>query len=351
MNVLDLFSGVGGFSLGLERAGYRTVAFCESEPFCREWLAQQWPGVPCFDDVRTLRADAVGSVQLICGGFPCQDISTAGKGAGIDGERSGLWAEMYRLVRELRPDWVLAENVPALRTRGADRVLGDLEAAGYSCWPLVVGADDIGAPHRRKRVWIVAHRNGDRVRKQPGWRFGTSWEDSAEPERGSAMAHRNGANVVNTDGARRETPVSGSTQHEWIEPVAGCGDVAKPACELHERSRTHAGEARSAESANRGSLADAERKRRQEPGRSEPRPLADVAPIAWPAGRGQPQHEWEPPRVIARSELVLGGGFDGLPARVGSAHNRVRLKALGNSIVPQIAEVIGRSIMTVERVV
>ena len=162
MNVLDLFSGVGGLSLGLERAGMRTVALCENAPFARRILQRHWPCVPCYPDVRTLSADllyidGVPAADLICGGFPCQDISAAGRGGGLDGSRSGLWWEMLRLVRECRPGWVVVENVPCLRVRGADRVLGGLEAAGYACWPLVVGAAHAGAPHRRQRVFIVAH--------------------------------------------------------------------------------------------------------------------------------------------------------------------------------------------------
>jgi DNA (cytosine-5)-methyltransferase 1 len=161
MNVLDLFSGIGGFSLGLERAGMRTVAFCEANDFCRRVLAHHWPNTPIFTDVRSLTAQRLAAngiaVDLIAGGFPCQDVSQAGRGAGLDGERSGLWHEFARLIRELRPDWVIAENVPGLRALGADRVLDDLEAADYTARPLVVGAWHAGAPHRRNRVWIVAN--------------------------------------------------------------------------------------------------------------------------------------------------------------------------------------------------
>lgn len=161
ITVLDLFSGVGGFSLGLHWAGMRTVAFCEAAPFARRVLARHWPGVPVYRDIRTLSAarlqsDGVPRPRLLCGGFPCQDISLAGRGAGIEGSRSGLWSHMARLVAECRPDWVLVENVPGLRGRGADRVLLELDAAGYACWPLVVGAVHAGAPHRRARVWLVA---------------------------------------------------------------------------------------------------------------------------------------------------------------------------------------------------
>ena len=130
MRVLDLFSGIGGFSLGLERAGMQTVAFCEIEPFCRAVLAKHWPGVKIYEDIRTLTAATLErdgiAVDVICGGFPCQDISVAGRGAGLAGERSGLWREYFRLVGELRPRVVIVENVAALLGRGIGDVLGVL---------------------------------------------------------------------------------------------------------------------------------------------------------------------------------------------------------------------------------
>ncbi len=166
--VLDLFSGIGGFTLGLQRAGMHTTAFCEADPFARSVLHQHWPHVPCYPDIRTLGAttllrDGIAPPDLICGGFPCQDISAAGGGAGLAGGRSALWFEMLRLVSECRPNWVVVENSPALRVRGADRLLGGLEAAGYACWPFVVGAAHAGAPHRRQRVFILAHAQGARL--------------------------------------------------------------------------------------------------------------------------------------------------------------------------------------------
>jgi DNA (cytosine-5)-methyltransferase 1 len=161
VRVLDLFSGIGGFSLGLERAGYRTVAFCEIDAWCRSVLAHHWPGVPCYTDIRELSADRLArdgiEVDAMCGGFPCQDISVAGAGAGIDGTRSGLWGEYARLIGELRPADVYVENVSALLARGLERVLGDLAALGYDAEWHCIPASAVGAPHRRDRVWIVAH--------------------------------------------------------------------------------------------------------------------------------------------------------------------------------------------------
>lgn len=171
MNNLSLFSGGGIGELAAHEAGITTVAMCESDEWCRYALERLWPGVPVFEDIRTLTVESLRGrgawpIDIISGGFPCVDISCAGKGAGIHAERSGLWFEMLRLVREVRPRWVLAENVPALRTRGADIVLDGLAAAGYTAWPVVVGAETVGAPHRRERVWIVANANCDGLRRQ-----------------------------------------------------------------------------------------------------------------------------------------------------------------------------------------
>ena len=120
LKVLDLFSGIGGFSLGLERTGgFETVAFCEIEEYPRRVLAKRWPGVPCYEDVRTLtaarlRADGITRVDALTGGFPCQDLSVAGKGLGLAGSRSGLWSEIVRLAGELRPKFIIVENVANL---------------------------------------------------------------------------------------------------------------------------------------------------------------------------------------------------------------------------------------------
>lgn len=162
--VLDLFSGIGGFSLGLERAGMETVAFCEIDPFCRKVLRKHWPNVPIYEDIRELTKETLNGItaDVICGGFPCQDISNAGLRAGIAGERSRLWAEMVRLVNELRPRKVIVENVRALLVRGIDTVLGDLARSGYDAEWHCIPASAVGAPHRRDRIWIIAYPCGER---------------------------------------------------------------------------------------------------------------------------------------------------------------------------------------------
>ena len=171
LRVLDLFSGIGGFSLGLERTGgFETAAFCEIEDFPRRVLAKHWPEVPCYHDVTKLTsdimaADGIGRIDVITGGFPCQDISVAGKQAGIcEGTRSGLWSEIVRLTGELRPRYVIVENVANLLSgpterRGGwfGRILGDLAECGYDAEWENIPASAVGAPHRRERVWILAY--------------------------------------------------------------------------------------------------------------------------------------------------------------------------------------------------
>lgn len=160
MKVGSLFAGIGGFDLGLERAGFQTAWFCEQDEFCQRVLAKHWPDVPCYPDITELRGQDVEPVEILCGGFPCQDLSYAGQGAGIEGERSGLWSEYARLIGELRPQYVVVENVPALLTRGLGRVLGDLAALGYDAEWDCIPASAVGAPHRRDRIWVVAYPNG-----------------------------------------------------------------------------------------------------------------------------------------------------------------------------------------------
>lgn len=157
MKVLDLFSGIGGFSLGLENAGFETVAFVENNKSCQRVLKKHW-SVPIYDDVKDVTFNK-GFADLICGGFPCQDISLAGKGEGLDGERSGLWFEFHRLIKEVRPKYIIAENVSALRTRGLDKVLMSLMEIGYAAEWHCIPASAIGAPHKRDRVWIIGYTN------------------------------------------------------------------------------------------------------------------------------------------------------------------------------------------------
>lgn len=168
IRVLDLFSGIGGFALGLRRAGgFRTVGYCEIDPYCRQVLQQRMrdgalDSAPICTDVTKLDGEPWrGRVDLICGGFPCQDISSSNvNGLGLDGAKSGLWREMARLVAEIRPKYLLVENVSNLLMRGLGRVLGDLARLGYDAeWDNIPVAL-FGAPNRRERIWILAYPEG-----------------------------------------------------------------------------------------------------------------------------------------------------------------------------------------------
>lgn len=158
----SLFSGVGGMDLGLERAGMVCKWQVEIDEYARRVLAKHWPSVPKFRDVRECGQHNLGPVDLICGGFPCQDVSHAGPRIGIDGERSGLWSEFARIVGELRPRLVLVENVSGLADRGLGRVLGDLAGLRFDAEWFVLSACAFGAPHPRERMFIVAYPEGER---------------------------------------------------------------------------------------------------------------------------------------------------------------------------------------------
>ena len=168
LKVLDLFSGIGGFSLGLERAGMKTIAFCEIEEFPRKVLKKHWPDIPCFKDVRELHAeDLPERPNIIVGGYPCQPFSLAGKRRGPGDDRH-LWPEIKRIIQELdatgeKPSWCVFENVVGHVSLGLDQVLSDLEGEGYSCWPLIIPACAMGTRHIRERVWILANSNQERL--------------------------------------------------------------------------------------------------------------------------------------------------------------------------------------------
>ena len=159
LSVLDLFSGIGGFSLGLEMAGMKTIAFCEIDKKCHYVLNKHWPEIPIYEDISKLTGI---SADVICGGFPCQDISIAGKQKGINSEtRSGVWSEYKRLINEVKPKYAIIENVANLRSNGLGLVLKDLWSIGYDAEWHIIPASAVGAPHKRERIWIIAYPCGN----------------------------------------------------------------------------------------------------------------------------------------------------------------------------------------------
>jgi DNA (cytosine-5)-methyltransferase 1 len=165
LTCLDLFSGIGGPALGFQRAGIETTAFCEIDPYCVRILNKNFPDVPVYGDIagltgKKLTDDGIAIPDIIAGGFPCQDISEAGSRSGLRGERSGLWFQYLRLIDELRPRMVVAENVEALRDRGLDEVLWGLDSIRYDAEWHCIPACAVGAPHIRDRIWVMAYPRG-----------------------------------------------------------------------------------------------------------------------------------------------------------------------------------------------
>ena len=174
LNGLDLFSGIGGIGLALS-PWVRTVAYCEQDRYAQAVLMSRMRAgdidrAPIWDDVRTLRGDMLGGIDIIFGGFPCQDISVAGTGKGLEGKRSGLFFEIMRLVDEVRPAFVFLENVPAIRTRGLNRVIYEFTARGYDCRWTVLSAASVGAPHLRERWFLLAHADRIKLRNSESGR-------------------------------------------------------------------------------------------------------------------------------------------------------------------------------------
>ncbi len=161
MNHLDLFSGIGGFSLALEKVGFKTVAFCEKDPYCKLLLQKHWKGVTIHDDIKKLEAkDIKEPIDILTGGFPCQPYSVAGKQKGTGDDRY-LWPDMFRIIKEVKPTWIIAENVRGIINiqDGVvfETVCTDLESEGYEVQAFIIPAAGVGAPHKRERVWIVAN--------------------------------------------------------------------------------------------------------------------------------------------------------------------------------------------------
>lgn len=342
MRVLDLFSGLGLISLGLHWAGYQTVGLCEVDEWCRSELARNFPGVWIHDDVRTLTADLVrrhcGPIDLIAGGFPCQPVSVAGRRQG-EADSRWLWPEFARLIGDIRPAWVLAENVPGLRTHGADRVLADLEGQGYTGWPVVVGADDVGAPHRRKRVWIVAHAKSGGCRGRDSLEHGERQPDSTHPS-----GEGNVANATGQSGDSGQQESIGQSQGRTAADRAGTtvGDTSGLRCGQGWQPTTES--ARGLGCPGEG-VADTGSQRLQVDGTTERgEQLTADARNRWPSRPGEPQHPWEPPRLL---ESGLGCGPHGLARELARKRKR-QLKGLGNSVVPQVVTAIGRAIKSID---
>lgn len=288
LRVLSLFAGIGGFDLGLERTGgFETVAVAELDPYASKILALRFPNAPNVGDVTKAEYP---DADIICAGFPCQDISYAGEGAGLAGSRSGLFREVVRAVRVVRPAIVFLENVAALLGRGLDVVPGELAALGYDAEWHCIPASAVGAPHRRDRIWIVAHAGSEQ--------------------------HQ---------GCR--APISGALAAELSRTLADASRIGRR--EGWSRGTTSSGEVRSAE---RSTVADSDSKRGC-CGNAERQNATDA--------RQPPRYSWHDAGRVGQwaTEPDVGRVADGVPKRVD------RLRCLGNAVVPQIPELIGNAIL------
>lgn len=230
VKLLDLFSGIGGFSLGLEAAGFETVAFCEISAPCRRLLAHHWPKVPCYEDIKDLTADRLArdgiTVDAICGGFPCQDISVSNPfAAGIEGARSGLWGEYARLIGELRPRIVFVENSPMLLSRGMGRVLGDLASLGYDAqWDCISGCH-VGAPQIGERLWLCASPMREGWQRREQYVSASRVSRQASTISGDGFAHARRVVVGDCSGLRTDHGFSVTMERAAIH---GLGNAVIP---------------------------------------------------------------------------------------------------------------------------
>lgn len=390
MRNLSLFTGSGIGDLAAKAAGIETVAMCESDPACCYCLERLWPGVRLFRDVHDVTAESVadlGPIDIISGGFPCQDISTAGKGAGLGTEekktRSGLWYEFARVIREVRPAWLLIENVPALRVRGGDRVTNDLEAMAYEWEAVVVGADDVGAPHKRKRVWIIGRleNTASTRRTQAGVESRDRQRANSNTQRGfreCESGNASGTELADTIGNLRGSGGNESERGPERRTAAGRAgeELGHPASDDKRRAPIAAmhWEGEQAGGSSGGELADGTRQQRDErtngdgaraegdgklaDGNSQglPQPVCkrsdppeEQSPVVrsrWPARPGEPQHDWEAPRLV---EFGLGDAVDGVSRRVRSRANKALLRMAGNAWCYQVAELMFRGIVELDK--
>lgn len=338
LKVLDLFSGIGGFSYGLEKTGgFETIAFCEIDKHARKVLTKHWPNVKQYEDITELTYEKLQKDNLIpeviSGGFPCQDISVAGKQAGIIGKRSGLWSEFARLIKDVRPKWAIIENVSALKSKGLTLVLQDLAEIGYNAEWHCIPCSALGGLHRRDRVWIIAYpmANANRFRtlSRPG---------EIQKENGEIPEWDNHAEFNNTSERARETSMEDSRcsfgqgslfERENAEKIArritNQLERSSSTSELMDYSDNTSSKGNGSTFGIQEAYPNIDSSSSNEPqqiiGRQELELFAQYAQIFWTV------------------ESSVGRVVNGLPNRL---H---RLRQLGNSVVPQIPEFLGHCIL------
>ena len=283
LKILDLFSGIGGFSLGLEATGgFETSAFCDIDPYCRKVLQQHWPNVPIFEDIKKLKGTDIGTVDIITGGYPCQPFSVAGKQKGVEDKRH-LWPEYFRLIKECRPTWVIGENVSGHIKLGLDSVISDLESEDYATRTFSISASSIGANHKRERIWIVAHRK---------------------------------ENVADAYGVNDAI----GRVNRTIQETGGSGSIDERGSGTNANGFSQSSKNETLDS----TITNSNSKRQQE---------------QWRTSTTQTKNKSIECSSWWKTEPNVGRVVNGVPNRVD------RLKALGNSLIPQIPFYIGQTIL------
>ena len=372
LKLLDLFSGLGGFSLGLERTGcFKTIAFCDNNKFSKLILDKHWKGIKIYDDIREItkekfKTDGIESPDIITGGFPCQPFSVAGKQKGTSDDRH-LWPEMFRIIKAFKPRYVIGENVRGIINiqDGVvfETVCTDLESEGYEVQPFIIPAASVGAPHRRERVWIVAVREdvANTIGNDEGQEISRSDEETRRIQEEHRTEHSATRQSSRTSEIRKgdngyesmENPrralwsrgeLQGENGNETREGNAHQLERSSSASEFNVAdTNTRFGNGENEKIQSRGQTSDS----------SSTRGTTNVADTVSERGRSRIAERQDAEDVRQSSQSSNTGWWDFEPNVGRVAHGvsgRVhRLKGLGNSIVPQIVEEIGKAIIKAEK--
>jgi len=368
LTVGSLFSGIGGIDLGLERAGMKVLWQVEIDEYCRRVLEKHWPKVPRYGDITELRGRELPPVDVIAGGFPCQDISVAGKGKGLEGDRSGLFFEMARVIEEARPRYIIIENVPNLVRLGMDRVGEELRRIGYKpLRPILIQASSVGALHKRERIFIIAHRISMGRQK----RTGEGIRPEEQEPKGQELEHirqmlPEGSNVADakSPGERglllqqRRPSKEGSHSIRKSKAVSHSGGIGRKTTKrnIHGREQDTTRSGENIPNTNcQGLSGSSWKKQRSFPKKNGTPPRGQLS------GRNTAKKLgswWSAECRLGRAPDGVSCGLDscggwecGIDRVAVKQKDRVnRLKGLGNAVVPQVAEIVGRILIDFDEV-
>ena len=351
MKVLDLFSGIGGFSLGLEWAGMSTKAMCEKDPYCREVLAKHWPDLTIHEDIRDLDGkEYANSIDVVAGGFPCQPFSVAGERKGKLDDRH-LWPEMFRVIKESKPRWVIGENVFGFINMALDDVQADLEGEHYEVRKFVLPAVAVDAKHRRDRCFIIANSHSNLIRNKPRWGDGENGQGSPiSTDHGEAQSMANSrckseGFSFNRSGGER---IHGEEKRQWSEEGDGFTDSGQALAHTNGEGQL---QQRGTEQEVRGWFGNSSEQVEEDVANTiyerSQRGLHRGEDTQWESelghsGRSSSTHG-QPRQEVWLPEPRVGRVAHGVPNRVD------RLKGLGNAVVPQLIQAIGEIVIKADR--